>query len=608
MKKTMNLQSFKRFWKMIKPEHPIFYGLMICSLIGNLLIVAMTYIMAIGIDNLLEAIKRVGLKGMTLPLVEEALFGPVLLLILFSIISSITSFIQERAMASLSERVTLRIRKEVTKKFKTLPMAFFDNHQVGDIISRSTTGLNQLSQVLLTGINQFFTSVVTILFAGIMLFYIDAKLTILVLLLIGGSTFMTTKIANKNKVFADQSQAELGQLNNKMEEYLAGNLVTKTFNQQQNAEKTIDAVNQQHYRAFKKAQFLNFAIYPAIRFINQLAFIISAILGAMLVLSGGITIGFLQAYLQYINQISEPISTASYVINSIQAAMASIDRIFVILDEADEQPEATHLETISSPKGAIEFKNVQFGYTPEKILMKNVDFSVQPKKTVAIVGPTGAGKTTLVNLLMRFYEINQGAITFDGIDITKLSRQNLRNLFGMVLQNTWLFEGTVADNIAYGKKDASREEIIAAANIAGIQNIPNDLIEAAKIAQCDHFIRTLPQGYDTIISSENGALSQGQQQLLTIARIILANPPVVILDEATSSVDTRTEAHIQKAMETVTENRTSFVIAHRLSTIENADLILVMKNGDIIEKGTHQELLQAPTLYASLYNSQFQTT
>ena len=592
MKKTMNLQSFKRFWKMIKPEHPIFYGLMICSLIGNLLIVAMTYIMAIGIDNLLEAIKRVGLKGMTLPLVEEALLGPVLLLILFSIISSITSFIQERAMASLSERVTLRIRKEVTKKFKTLPMAFFDNHQVGDIISRSTTGLNQLSQVLLTGINQFFTSVVTILFAGIMLFYIDAKLTILVLLLIGGSTFMTTKIANKNKVFADQSQAELGQLNNKMEEYLAGNLVTKTFNQQQNAEKTIDAVNQQHYRAFKKAQFLNFAIYPAIRFINQLAFIISAILGAMLVLSGGITIGFLQAYLQYINQISEPISTASYVINSIQAAMASIDRIFVILDEADEQPEATHLETISSPKGAIEFKNVQFGYTPEKILMKNVDFSVQPKKTVAIVGPTGAGKTTLVNLLMRFYEINQGAITFDGIDITKLSRQNLRNLFGMVLQNTWLFEGTVADNIAYGRKDASREEII----------------EAAKIAQCDHFIRTLPQGYDTIISSENGALSQGQQQLLTIARIILANPPVVILDEATSSVDTRTEAHIQKAMETVTENRTSFVIAHRLSTIENADLILVMKNGDIIEKGTHQELLQAPTLYASLYNSQFQTT
>lgn len=588
----MNLQSFKRFWKMIKPEHPIFYGLMICSLIGNLLIVAMTYIMAIGIDNLLEAIKRVGLKGMTLSLVEEALLGPVLLLILFSIISSITSFIQERAMASLSERVTLRIRKEVTKKFKTLPMAFFDNHQVGDIISRSTTGLNQLSQVLLTGINQFFTSVVTILFAGIMLFYIDAKLTILVLLLIGGSTFMTTKIANKNKVFADQSQAELGQLNNKMEEYLAGNLVTKTFNQQQNAEKTIDAVNQQHYRAFKKAQFLNFAIYPAIRFINQLAFIISAILGAMLVLSGGITIGFLQAYLQYINQISEPISTASYVINSIQAAMASIDRIFVILDEADEQPEATHLETISSPKGAIEFKNVQFGYTPEKILMKNVDFSVQPKKTVAIVGPTGAGKTTLVNLLMRFYEINQGAITFDGIDITKLSRQNLRNLFGMVLQNTWLFEGTVADNIAYGKKDASREEII----------------EAAKIAQCDHFIRTLPQGYDTIISSENGALSQGQQQLLTIARIILANPPVVILDEATSSVDTRTEAHIQKAMETVTENRTSFVIAHRLSTIENADLILVMKNGDIIEKGTHQELLQTPTLYASLYNSQFQTT
>lgn len=469
-------------------------------------------------------------------------------------------------------------------------MSFFDNHQVGDIISRTTTGLNQLSQVLLTGINQFFTSVVTIAAAGLMLFYIESKLTLLVLLLIVGSSIVTTKIANKNKQISEQNQYELGVLNNRMEEILAGNLVVKTFNQQAHAEASIHEVNKKQYNAFKRAQFMNFAIYPAIRFINQLAFIISAVFGAILVLSGGVTIGFLQAYLQYINQISEPISTASYVINSIQSAMAAIERIFEILDETDEIPDLPEAKLLEEPEGKIVFKNVQFGYTSDKILMNQVDFSVKPKQTVAIVGPTGAGKTTLVNLLMRFYELNKGKIEFDGRDITKLSRGELRRSFGMVLQNTWLFEGTVADNIAYGKMDATREQII----------------EAAEIAQCDHFIRTLPEGYDTIISSENGTLSQGQQQLLTIARVILANPPVVILDEATSSVDTRTEALIQQAMEAVTKDRTSFVIAHRLSTIENVDMILVMKNGDIVEKGTHSELLQAPTLYASLYNSQFQ--
>lgn len=589
-KKTLNTRALIRFWKMIKPEHKYFYGLFLCSLLGNLLVVAMPLIMGIGIDDLLSQIRKTGIGQLTFSDIKQALLFPVLLLIGCSVLSSVASFIQERTMAALSEKITLRVRKEITKKFKTLPMSFFDNHQVGDIISRTTTGLNQLSQVLLTGINQFFTSVVTIAAAGLMLFYIESKLTLLVLLLIVGSSIVTTKIANKNKQISEQNQYELGVLNNRMEEILAGNLVVKTFNQQARAEASIHEVNKKQYNAFKRAQFMNFAIYPAIRFINQLAFIISAVFGAILVLSGGVTIGFLQAYLQYINQISEPISTASYVINSIQSAMAAIERIFEILDETDEIPDLPEAKLLEEPKGKIAFKNVQFGYTSDKILMNQVDFSVKPKQTVAIVGPTGAGKTTLVNLLMRFYELNKGKIEFDGRDITKLSRGELRRSFGMVLQNTWLFEGTVADNIAYGKMDATREQII----------------EAAEIAQCDHFIRTLPKGYDTIISSENGTLSQGQQQLLTIARVILANPPVVILDEATSSVDTRTEALIQQAMEAVTKDRTSFVIAHRLSTIENADMILVMKNGDIVEKGTHSELLQAPTLYASLYNSQFQ--
>ncbi|WP_176332619.1 ABC transporter ATP-binding protein [Candidatus Enterococcus lemimoniae] len=588
----LNKQTLKRFFQLIRPERPIFLGLILCSLVGNALVIAMPFIMGIAIDDLLTLIKTHGVGHITFSLVQDALLTPVFILIVFSIISSLMSYIQERVMAALSERITLRVRKEVTKKFKSLPMAFFDQHQVGDILSRTTTSLNQLSQVFLTGINQFFTSISTIVFAGIMLFYIDVKLTLIVIVLITGSSFLTGKIANKNKKLAEASQAELGILNNKTEEFLSGNLVTKTFNQQNHAKDVISQTNQKHYKAFLSAQFMNFAIYPAIRLINQLAFIVSAIIGAFLVLQGGITIGLLQAYLQYINQVSEPISTASYVINSIQAALAAVDRIFEILDAEDDIPEKKNLQSIDQPSGAIAFDNVQFGYTKEKILMKQVDFTVKPKQMVAIVGPTGAGKTTLVNLLMRFYELNNGRITFDGVDITDLSRTNLREMFGMVLQNTWLFEGTIAENIAYGRMDATREEVI----------------ESAKIAQCDHFIRTLPNGYDSIISSENGSLSQGQQQLLTIARIILANPPVVILDEATSSVDTRTEAHIQKAMDEVTNNRTSFVIAHRLSTIESADLILVMKDGDIVEKGNHQELLAKPSLYADLYNSQFQQT
>ncbi|EOH98262.1 ABC transporter ATP-binding/permease [Enterococcus haemoperoxidus ATCC BAA-382] len=592
MMEKLNKQTLKRFFQLIRPERPIFFGLILCSLVGNALVIAMPFIMGIAIDDLLTLIKTHGVGNITFSLVQEALLTPVLILIVFAIISSLLSYTQERVMASLSERITLRVRKEVTKKFKSLPMAFFDQHQVGDILSRTTTSLNQLSQVFLTGINQFFTSISTIVFAGIMLFYIDVKLTLIVVVLIAGSSFLTGKIANKNKKLAEASQAELGILNNKTEEFLSGNLVTKTFNQQDHAKDVISETNQKHYKAFLSAQFMNFAIYPAIRLINQLAFIVSAIIGAFLVLQGGITIGLLQAYLQYINQVSEPISTASYVINSIQAALAAVDRIFEILDAEEDVPEKANLQVIDQPTGAIAFDNVQFGYTEEKMLMKQVDFTVKPKQMVAIVGPTGAGKTTLVNLLMRFYELNSGRITFDGVDITDLSRTNLRAMFGMVLQNTWLFEGTIAENIAYGRMDATREEVI----------------EAAKIAQCDHFIRTLPNGYDSIISSENGSLSQGQQQLLTIARIILANPPVVILDEATSSVDTRTEAHIQKAMDEVTNNRTSFVIAHRLSTIENADLILVMKDGDIVEKGNHQELLAKPSLYASLYNSQFQQT
>lgn len=588
MSNTQNQTSFKRFLQFIKPERKYFFTLAIFSLISNAMVTAMPFIMAIAIDDLLKAIKN---DGINLPMttLKEVLFWPVVVLTGIAIISAIISYFQERMMASLSEKVTLRLRKEISQKFKVLPMSFFDTHQIGDILSRTTNDINRISEVLLTSINQFFSSIVNITLGLAMLIYIDLKLTGITLILILSATLVTKWIANKNKELADKNQFELGQLNNQVEEFFSGNLEIKTFNKQQMTAEMIDVTNKRHTKAFLNSQFFDFAIYPAVRLINQLAFIISAIVGAGMVIQGVMTIGIIQAYLQYVNQISEPITNFSYVINAIQSAMASLDRVLAILDEPEEIPETKTPKPIQNSQGTIAFNHVKFGYSPDKILMKDVSFEAHSNKMIAIVGPTGAGKTTLVNLLMRFYEVNGGSITFDGQDITSLSRKELRSMFGMVLQNTWLFEGSVADNIAYGKKEATREEII----------------NAAKMAQCDHFIRTLPQGYDTIISSENGALSQGQQQLLTIARVILANPPVVILDEATSSVDTRTEVEIQSAMSRVTQGRTSFVIAHRLSTIEKADLILVMAEGTIVEQGTHQELLETQGLYAKLHQSQF---
>lgn len=562
---------------------------MICSIISHILVTMIPFIMGIAIDNLLKTIQISNKNILTPDVIKELILGPIILLITVSFISSYFSYVQEKMIASLSEDVTLRLRQEVTQKFKKLPMSFFDSHQVGDILSRTTNDINRISEMLLTGVNQLFSSIVSIILGVTMLFYINVKLTSIVIFLIVLSSIVTTWVANKNKKLADKNQQELGVFNNQVEEYFSGNLEIKVFNQQQNTASKINETNKRHQKAFERSLFFDFTIYPVIRFLNQLTFIMSAIIGAGLVIQGTLTIGLVQAYLQYVNQISEPITSFSYVINNIQGAMASFDRILYILNQKEEKPDPQVPLNIADSQGNIQFKEVKFGYTPDNLLMTNVNFTAESRKMIAIVGPTGAGKTTLVNLLMRFYEINDGVITYDGQDITALTRKELRSKFGMVLQNTWLFEGTVLENIAYGNKVATRKEII----------------EAAKIAQCDHFIRTLPNGYDSVISSENSTLSQGQQQLLTIARVILANPPVVILDEATSSVDTRTELEIQSAMATATKGRTSFVIAHRLSTIVKADLILVMDAGDIVEQGTHQELLNEKGLYSKLYNSQF---
>ena len=415
------------------------------------------------------------------------------------------------------------------------------------------------------------------------------KLTLIVLAILLISVIVTYYVSNLTQKIFSKDVSSLSELSSITEEALTGNLVIESFNKQKDIIDNIDKSIEKQYSAAKTLEFTIFSIYPSIRFITQIAFVTSAVISAILVINGHLSLGLAQAFLQYVTQMSEPVTTAAYIINSIQNALVSVERIYEILDlpEETDLTEDTHL--LDNTKGEIIFENVSFGHTKDKLLMKNVNFTAKAEQMVAIVGPTGAGKTTLINLLMRFYDVNGGKILFDGIDISKVSRKELRANFGMVLQDTWLFKGTIAENIAYGKPNATCEEII----------------EAAKLAKCDSFIRKLPQGYDTIIISENGMVSQGQQQLLTIARTILPNPKVMILDEATSSIDTKTEKDIQAVISQLMKGRTSFVIAHRLSTIRNADLILVMKDGDIVEQGNHDELMKFDGIYANLYNTQF---
>ncbi|MGC6769439.1 ABC transporter ATP-binding protein [Enterococcus sp. LJL51] len=542
-----------------------------------------------GLDNLILLIKS---NRFTLENMLTNIKLPIILLFVSWGMISLFSLLQEYTMASVSETLTLTLRKQVTAKLNRLPIGFYDQHKTGDILSRTILDLDKVSEVLQVGLMQLITAVISILFGVVTMLILSPLLTIGILIILVLSSYITKKLAMHNQVYFAANQQALGDVGAKAEEYYSGNLVIKAYNRQEEVEQEMTALNDQQFEAFKRAQFVSFAINPLIRFINQIGFVISAVVGGFLVISGQLSIGLIQAYLQYINQVSEPITQASYIINTLQSALAAMERIFEILDAAEEVETTQPLPVPATLKGEVAFHKVAFGYTSENQLMTDVNFTVKPKQTVAIVGPTGAGKTTMINLLMRFYPLSGGQITVDEMDTSQFAAADIRRKFGMVLQDTWLFQGSIAENIAYGKQEATMPEIIT----------------AAKAAQCDHFIRTLPDGYKTIISSEGSEISQGQQQLLTIARAILANPDILILDEATSSVDTRTEKLIQQAMDHLTENRTSFVIAHRLSTIKNADLILVMKDGAIIEQGNHQLLLAQKSFYADLYNSQFAPT
>lgn len=563
------------------------FAVIIASAICFAALMAITpLILGWGLDAIITLIRT---QQVTMENLFAALIQPVVWLFIAWCGVSLFSLLQEYTMASVAETLTLRLRTKLTEKLNHLPMKFFDQYKTGDILTRATLDLDKVSEVLQVGLMQMISAILSIVIGLGVMIYLSPLLTLGIVIILLVSLFLTNRLAHKNQEYFSENQAALGAVGTKAEENYSGNLLIKAYNRQQATADELDKLNEAQFQAFKKAQFVSFAINPLIRLINQLGFVTSAVVGGIMVINGQLSIGLVQAYLQYVNQVSEPITQVSYVINSLQSAFATLERIFEILDQEEEVEEVLNLSVPENVRGEVAFKHVAFGYSPDKLLMEDVNFKVKPKQMVAIVGPTGAGKTTMINLLMRFYELTNGQIEVDGKNISHFSRAEIRQKFGMVLQDTWLFEGTVADNIAYGKPDATRQEIV----------------QAAKDAQCHHFIRTLPNGYDTIISSDGTQISQGQQQLLTIARAILADPQLLILDEATSSVDTRTEGMIQQAMDQLTTERTSFVIAHRLSTIKNADLILVMKDGSIIEQGNHSSLMKKGDFYANLYNSQF---
>ena len=513
----------------------------------------------------------------------------ILSLITLYLFSAIFTYIQQYLMAEVAQKIVYNLRKDVDEKLSRLPLRFYDSRQHGDILSRVTNDVDNIANTLQQSITQIITSIVTIIGIIIMMLTISPILTLIVVLTMPLYIVVTTIIAKRSQRYFAHQQKALGELNGHVEEMYGGHKIVKAFGHEKESIQTFNKINLRLYLAGWKAQFISGIIMPLMRFISNLGYVIVSVVGGIFVIKGTVTIGNVQAFIQYTSQFTMPIIQTANIANIIQSTLASAERVFEVLDEEEEIPDKEDAIILKEPKGEVKFENVDFSYKPDEPLIKNMNIDVKQGHTIAIVGPTGAGKTTLVNLLMRFYEIDGGKITVDGIDIRDIKRGNLRSVFGMVLQDTWLFNGTIMENIAYGKEGATEEEII----------------NAAKAAHADHFIKTLPEGYNTVLNEEVTNISQGQKQLLTIARAFLANPSILILDEATSNVDTRTEILIQRAMATLMKDRTSFVIAHRLSTIRDAELILVMNKGTIIEMGNHKELLAKKGFYAELYNSQF---
>jgi ATP-binding cassette subfamily B multidrug efflux pump len=572
-----------------KPQALALVAVLLTAIISTVFTIVGPKILGLATTKLFEGVvaKFTGVPGAS---IDFTYIGDVLLILAgLYLISSIFNYIQQYIMAGVAQKTVYRMRRQVDEKLAKLPLKFYDGRTHGEIMSRAVNDMDNISSTLQQSLTQLITSVITLIGVIVMMLTISPLLATVVLITFPLSIVVTTVIAKRSQRYFKDQQRALGVLNGHVEEMYTGHKIVKAFGHERQSLTTFDEMNNKLYQAGWRAQFVSGMIMPLMNFIGNIGYVFVSVIGGIMVTQRAISIGDVQAFIQYARQFTMPITQLASITNIIQSTVASAERVFELLDETEEPAEDAAAVALVAPRGAVAFEHVNFGYAPDVTLIEDMNINVAPGQTIAIVGPTGAGKTTLVNLLMRFYDVSSGAILVDGVDIRDLKRGDLRRMFGMVLQDTWLFNGTIRDNIAYGREGATEDEII----------------QAAKAAHADHFIRTLPANYDTVLSEEASNLSQGQKQLLTIARAILANPAILILDEATSSVDTRTELAIQRAMLALMQGRTSFVIAHRLSTIRDADLILVMNHGRIVEQGTHTALLAANGFYADLYNSQF---
>lgn len=515
-----------------------------------------------------------------------------LILVGLYVISAIFSFIQGFIMTGVTQKLTYKMRKQLAEKISRMPMNYFDTKTHGEVLSRFTNDVDTLSQSLNQSMTQVITSICLIIGILVMMLRISFSMTLIALLIVPISILIITLIVKKSQKFFKQQQEYLGNVNGQVEEVYGGHTIVKVFNGEKRVIDDFNGANKKLYRSAWKSQFLSGIMMPVMQFVGNIGYVAVSILGGYLAIQGTITVGNIQSFIQYTRSFTQPITQVAQVSNLLQSTIAAAERVFEFLNEKEEDQTVNNPASVDGLDGNVQFKDIKFGYSEEKIIIKKFNAHVKDGQRVAIVGPTGAGKTTMIKLLMRFYDVNSGAIMIDGHDIRSFNRNDVRQMFGMVLQDTWLFNGTIMDNIRYGRLDATDEEVIA----------------AAKAAHVHHFVMTLPDGYNMVLNEEASNVSQGQKQLLTIARAILANPKILILDEATSSVDTRTEIRIQKAMNNLMKGRTSFVIAHRLSTIKDSDLILVMNDGDIIEQGNHEQLMAQNGFYTDLYNSQFEKT
>lgn len=540
------------------------------------------------IDMLWQSIRETKAMGTAFAITWTHMGKELTRLTLQYLLTAVLYYLQSYLMSSVAESLNLTLRRQIGRKLSHLPLRYFDRNKPGEILSHVTSDLDKISETLQTGLLKMIVAFGTIIGSLAVMFYYSVQMTCIFLVFMLICVLITRLVAKKNLKTASRRQECTAELTGMVEEYYNGRNVIRAYNHEEESLRNVIRAAEKNQEASRTADFLTNCINPLIRLVTRLAHVVIAVIAGKAILDGRMTVGVVQAFFQYVNQTAEPLTEASYMINAMQSALASIERTFRLLDETEEKQDDSFWPFFQA-KGEVTFDHVSFGYDVSRLLMKDVSFTAKPGQKIAVVGSTGAGKTTLINLLMRFYEVNGGRILLDGVSTADMTRKDLRENFGMVLQDTWLFGGTVAENIAYGRPDASREEIVA----------------AAKAARADYFIRTLPKGYDTLLDNEGASLSAGQRQLLTIARIFLCDPPMVILDEATSSVDTRTEMEIGRTMKKLMDKRTSFVIAHRLSTIRDADHILFMEDGDIIEQGSHKELLKKKGAYAALYYSQF---